>query len=160
MIYKMYATMANPSSNDPFHLERFVEAQSNTYFAALNEIRAGKKRSHWMWFVFPQLAGLGNSEFARRYAVSGRDEAVAYLQHPILGARLTEICRALLEIDGSNATQILGTPDDMKLHSCITLFLSIPVNDPSIFQAVLKKFFGGTMDRKTLLLLGNDLSVG
>lgn len=143
-----------------YNLERFVEAQANTYETALREIRSGKKRSHWMWFIFPQMKGLGNSEFARFYAISSRNEAEAYLQHPLLGARLHEICLALLGLPEADALAIFGSPDNMKLHSCMTLFASVPGVDLGNFKKVIDKFFEGKMDGKTLRLLDDDLSAG
>jgi uncharacterized protein (DUF1810 family) len=133
-------------------LERFVEAQRDSYADALAEIKAGRKRSHWMWFVFPQIAGLGSSPTARRYAVSGPDEAKAYLAHPVLGPRLTEISRALLAVEGRSAEQIFGYPDDLKLRSSMTLFARA-ADDPAVFEAVLERYYDGP-DQRTLDLLG------
>ncbi len=137
-------------------LQRFLDAQSNTYSAALSEIKNGRKQSHWMWFIFPQVQGLGNSEYARRYAIRNLEEATEYLNHPDLRARLVEISNALLESDHNNATVILGKPDDMKLHSSMTLFSLVEGSDP-VFEKVLKKFFGGKKDEKTLKILGREL---
>jgi len=134
-------------------LERFVQAQSGVYDDALAEIKAGRKRSHWMWFVFPQIAGLGSSPTAQRYAVSGPDEAKAYLAHPVLGPRLTEISRALLAVEGRSAEQILGYPDDLKLRSSMTLFARV-ADDPAVFEAVLERYYDGP-DRRTLDLLSS-----
>lgn len=142
------------------HLERFVDAQADTYGTALAEIRSGKKQSHWMWFIFPQLLGLGKSEYARIYGIRDRNEAEAYLQHPLLGPRLHEICLALLELDGSDALAIFGSPDNLKLQSAMTLFLSVPSNYFDVFQQVLDKFFSGVMDEKTIDILDSDLSAG
>src|ERR1700744_1022042 len=136
-----------------YKLERFIEAQNGTYEKELAEIRGGRKRSHWMWYIFPQLAGLGFSETSRYYAITGPGEASAYLHHPILGPRLVEICRALLELDINNAGEIFGSPDDMKLRSSMTLFTEVEGAD-KVFSLVLEKFFGGVKDNKTLLLLG------
>ncbi len=133
-------------------VERFVAAQDGVYDTALAELRAGRKRTHWMWFVFPQIAGLGSSPTARRYAVSGPDEAKAYLAHPVLGPRLTEISRALLAVEGRSAEQIFGYPDDLKLRSSMTLFARA-ADDPAVFEAVLERYYDGP-DQRTLDLLG------
>jgi uncharacterized protein (DUF1810 family) len=133
-------------------LQRFLDAQRADYPAALAEITAGRKRSHWMWYIFPQLRGLGYSEMAHRYGITGAAEAAAYLAHPVLGQRLLEISRALLALPGSNATTVMGSPDDLKLRSSMTLFAQVPGAD-GVFQAVLDKFFGGAADAKTLQLL-------
>jgi uncharacterized protein (DUF1810 family) len=141
------------SSHDPFDLDRFVQAQARNYAQALAEIRAGRKESHWMWYVFPQLAGLGSSPTARRYAIGNLDEAVAYLNHPVLGARLVECAEALLALDGSTAHDVFGWPDELKLRSSTTLFaLASPPG--SVFARVLDKYFGGQADASTLRLLG------
>jgi uncharacterized protein (DUF1810 family) len=142
------------SSADPFDLARFVEAQEGSYEAALAELRAGEKRSHWMWFVFPQVAGLGSSTMARRYAIQSRAEAEAYLAHPILGARLRECAEALLSVDGRSAEQIMGYPDDMKLRSSLTLFAEVSPSK-NIFERVLEKYYQGSKDPKTLDFLRN-----
>ncbi len=138
---------------DPYELSRFVRAQKHVYADALSEITNGRKRTHWMWFVFPQLAGLGVSATSQRYAIATVDEARAYLDHPILGPRLLECSESLLRVEGRSATAILGTPDDLKLRSCATLFAS--VSPPgSVFERVLEKYYGGARDPKTLRLLG------
>ena len=142
-------------SRDPFGLSRFVAAQEGVYDSALAEIRGGRKRTHWMWFVFPQLAGLGSSAISRRYAISGAAEARAYLGHPILGARLVECCEALLRVEGGSAAEIFGSPDDLKLRSCVTLFASVSERG-SVFERVLKRFFGGVPDEKTETLLRQE----
>jgi uncharacterized protein (DUF1810 family) len=136
-----------------YKLERFIEAQNGTYEIALAEIRAGRKRSHWMWFVFPQIQGLGFSETSRYYAIKDMDEARAFLHHPVLGPRLIEICAALLKLDSNNAGDIFGSPDDMKLRSSMTLFAEVGDTD-KVFTLVLDKFFKGLKDDKTLRLLG------
>lgn len=118
----------------------------------LAELKAGKKRSHWMWFVFPQIKGLGHSDMAIRYAIQSRAEAEAYLSHPVLGSRLREACNALLALAGSTAHEILGTPDDLKLRSSMTLFAELSEPD-EVFGAVLKKYFGGEKDARTLEFL-------
>jgi uncharacterized protein (DUF1810 family) len=134
-------------------LERFTEAQAHSYQAALAEIRNGRKRTHWMWYVFPQIQGLGLSETARFYALQDAREAAAFLAHPVLGPRLLEISNALLGLASSNASAIMGSPDDLKLRSCMTLFAALP-GAPPVFQQVLDKFYGGAQDEKTLRILG------
>jgi uncharacterized protein (DUF1810 family) len=136
----------------PPNLQRFLDAQRADYPTALAELTAGRKRSHWMWYIFPQLRGLGFSDMAHRYGVANAAEAAAYLAHPVLGAQLLEISRALLALPGSNATAIMGSPDDLKLRSSMTLFAQVPGAD-AVFQEVLDKFFGGAPDAKTLQLL-------
>ena len=138
---------------DPYELSRFVRAQKHVYADALSEITNGRKRTHWMWFVFPQLAGLGVSATSQRYAIATVDEARAYLDHPILGPRLLECSESLLRVEGRSATAILGTPDDLKLRSCATLFASVSAPG-SVFDRVLEKYYGGARDPKTLRLLG------
>ncbi len=133
-------------------LQRFLDAQHGSYATALTEIRAGHKRSHWMWYVFPQLRGLGSSETSRFYGIQNRAEAEAYLAHPMLGPRLLEICQALLKLESRDATRILGSPDDLKLKSSMTLFAALHNANP-IFQQVLDEFFDGTQDSKSLQLL-------
>ncbi|MFC3608186.1 DUF1810 domain-containing protein [Stutzerimonas tarimensis] len=130
-------------------LQRFVQAQRDTYRNALAELNDGGKRSHWMWFVFPQLAGLGHSEMAHRYAIAGLDEARAYLAHPILGPRLEEATRTVLQWSGRSAQQLFGSPDDIKLRSCMTLF-AVAAPDQPIFREVLDSFFAGKPDQQTL----------
>jgi uncharacterized protein (DUF1810 family) len=138
--------------DDTFDLARFVVAQSDSYSAALEEIRAGRKRSHWMWFVFPQLQGLGSSSTARFYAIKSVAEAEAYLAHSVLGPRLQEIAEVLLGVEGKSASEIFGSPDDLKLRSCATLFGN--VSEPgSVFERVLEKFFDGEPDPETVRLL-------
>lgn len=139
-------------SQETNSLQRFLDAQRTDYATALAELTAGRKRSHWMWYIFPQLRGLGFSETARYYGIQDAAEAAAYLAHPVLGSRLLEISRALLALPGSDANRIFGSPDDMKLRSSITLFGAVPGTDP-VFQAVLDKFFGGAKDAKTLQIL-------
>jgi uncharacterized protein (DUF1810 family) len=134
-------------------LQRFLDAQATDYAQALAEIKAGRKRSHWMWYIFPQVQGLGFSETSRFYGIKDLAEATAYLQHPVLGSRLVSISEELLKLPGSNATSIMGSPDDMKLKSSMTLFAGVPGAGP-VFQQVLAKFFGGVPDGKTQQLLG------
>ena len=135
-------------SEDPFDLEQFVRAQDGVYEQALRELRAGAKRGHWMWFVFPQVAGLGHSPMAQRYAVSGLDEARAYLAHPVLGPRLIESARALLELPGDDPERVLGSVDALKLRSSMTLFARAAPEEP-LFQQVLEQYFGGSEDPAT-----------
>lgn len=137
-----------------YNLDRFLEAQETTYNEALSEITKGKKQSHWMWFVFPQIAGLGFTDYNVFYAIKNLEEATQYLQHPVLGKRLIEISKAVLEINGKTANEIFGKPDDRKLKSCMTLFAQISDTDP-IFQKVLDKYYQGTKDEKTMQLLNN-----
>jgi uncharacterized protein (DUF1810 family) len=142
-------------SDDPHDLDRFVRAQAGDYATALAEVRGGRKRSHWMWYVFPQFTGLGFSPTSRRYAIHSRAEAEAYLRHPVLGPRVVEICEAALGIEGKSAFEVFGSPDDLKLKSCATLFAA--VSPPgSVFDRVLQKYFGGARDEKTLRLLGTS----
>ncbi len=138
--------------SEAFDLERFVSAQASAYDRALAEIRAGLKQSHWMWFVFPQYAGLGFSSTAAHYAIRSRAEAEAYLQHPVLGARLRECAEAACALKGRSARDVFGYPDDLKLRSSATLFAS--VSPPgSVFHRVLDAFFDGVADERTLGLL-------
>jgi uncharacterized protein (DUF1810 family) len=130
-------------------LQRFVDAQRDVYAIALAELRAGRKRSHWMWFIFPQLAGLGHSEMARRYAIRSADEAAAYLAHPLLGKRLRECASAVAMHDDRGIGEIFDSPDDMKFHSSMTLFADV-APDEAIFQACLDRFFGGEPDHATI----------
>lgn len=137
---------------DPYELERFVRAQEGVYERALAELRSGRKRSHWMWFVFPQMEGLGHSPTARRYAIGSRAEAEAYLRHPVLGPRLLTCAQALLDLEGHTAHAIFGSPDDLKLRSCATLFAE--VSPPgSVFHRLIDAFFDGAPDAATLRLL-------
>lgn len=133
----------------PYDLQRFLDAQQTQYQQALEELHEGRKRSHWMWFIFPQLQGLGRSAMAQRYAISGRDEALAYLQHPLLGPRLQACTQAMLEHRATSAHRILGSPDDLKFHSCMTLFART-AQQPALFEDALQAFFDGQPDRATL----------
>jgi uncharacterized protein (DUF1810 family) len=139
-------------NDDPFDLDRFVQAQSSTYDVALAEITRGLKRSHWMWYIFPQFAGLGVSSTSRRYAIKSVDEAKAYLSHPILGPRLIRCAQAALAVKMLTAHQIFGSPDDMKLRSCATLFASVSP-EGSVFHQLLDRYFDGKPDQQTLTLL-------
>lgn len=135
--------------DDPFDLNRFLDAQHEIYPIALQEMRAGRKQSHWMWFIFPQIDGLGSSPAARHYAVKSRNEAEAYLRHPVLGARLLECAEAVLSITGRSAREILGSPDDLKLRSSATLFAAVAPKG-SVFERLLERYFDGQPDRRTL----------
>ena len=138
-------------ASDPFDLARFTSAQAHDYDVALNELRAGAKRSHWMWYVFPQFAGLGRSSLSQHYAIGSRAEAQAYLAHPLLGPRLRECAAALLAHRGRSAGEIMGSPDDLKLRSSATLFAA--VSDEPVFRALLDQFFSGQPDPETLRLI-------
>ena len=137
--------------SDPFGLQRFVDAQDRdgTYDQAMRELRAGRKHSHWMWFVFPQIAGLGNSPMAQHYAISGLAEAQAYLAHPVLGRRLLQCARTLTELDAADAEQVFGSVDAQKLHSSMTLFAAAAPDEPA-FGKVLDKYFAGELDEGTM----------
>ncbi|MGL2987195.1 DUF1810 domain-containing protein [Flavobacterium sp. RSSA_27] len=134
-------------------LNRFIKAQENAYEQALSEIKSGRKRSHWMWFIFPQYKGLGFSETSKYYAINNLDEAKCYLNHPILGDRLKLLTKELLALNENNATKVFGKPDDLKLKSSMTLFAAIDASQENIFKAVLDKFFNGQTDYKTLTLI-------
>jgi len=142
----------NKDSGDLYDLARFVSAQESAYRRALRELTAGHKESHWMWFIFPQVAGLGTSDMARRYAISGLSEAEAYVAHPILGPRLIECCEALLRLKGLTANEIFGFPDDLKLRSSMTLFARVEKTKAHC-QAVLAKYCDGKADERTLQIL-------
>ncbi len=137
---------------DPFKLQRFVDAQASVYGRVLDELRAGRKETHWMWFVFPQLKELGRSPMAQRYGISSRDEALAYIDHPVLGQRLVECTRLLLAVNGKTALQIMGSPDDLKLRSCWTLFQLAKPEWP-IWDQALAKYFAGQPDPRTQALM-------
>jgi uncharacterized protein (DUF1810 family) len=137
---------------DPYNLERFVQAQAFNNDDALAELRDGKKRTHWMWYVFPQIEGLGNSALAHEFSIKSESEARAYLDHPVLGPRLLECATTVLGIVGRSAHDVFGSPDDMKLRSCATLFARVS-SDP-VFQLILDKYFVGKSDERTLRLLG------
>jgi uncharacterized protein (DUF1810 family) len=136
------------------HLQRFLDAQQNSYDIALSEIKNGIKQSHWMWYIFPQIAGLGFSSTSRFYAIKDLEEAKEYFEHPVLGKRLIEICTRLLEINGRTANQVFGKPDDLKLRSSMTLFGLLQNTNP-VFQAVIDKYFNGEKDLKTMALIEN-----
>jgi len=141
------------NDDDPFDLRRFLDAQSAVYDGVRRELAAGAKTSHWMWFVFPQLRGLGFSSMAQRYGIASLAEAEAYLRHPALGARLLECSGLVLAVEGRSAWQILGPPDDLKFCSCMTLF-ERAAPDETVFARALEKYFGGERDARTLALLG------
>ncbi len=140
------------STNDPFDLKRFLDAQEENYERALSELRAGQKRSHWMWYVFPQIDGLGRSATARHYAIKSIEEAQEYLSHPVIGARLLECTETVLGIRKKTVSEIFGFPDDMKFKSSMTLFAQISESD-CVFVKVIDKFFSGQQDNKTIQLL-------
>jgi uncharacterized protein (DUF1810 family) len=135
-------------ANDPYDLDRFVQAQATDYDRALSELRDGEKRSHWMWYIFPQIEGLGHSPMSQRYSIKSLAEARAYLNHPVLGPRLRECAAVVRNIVGHSALEIFGSPDDQKLRSCATLFAS--VSDDDVFEQVLQKHFDGQPDKETL----------
>jgi uncharacterized protein (DUF1810 family) len=134
--------------NDPYDLDRFVRAQEPDYARALAELRAGQKQSHWMWYVFPQIEGLGASPMSRRYSIKSASEARAYLEHPLLGVRLRECFDTVLSIEDRSALEIFGSPDDLKLRSCATLFAA--VSGEGVFERILRKYFDGEADEETL----------
>jgi uncharacterized protein (DUF1810 family) len=139
--------------NDSYDLERFVDAQQDVYERALAEIKAGRKRCHWMWYIFPQIEGLGFSVMSQRFAIRSAAEAKAYLSHPILGARLITSVEALLDLQGRTVSEIFGFPDDVKLRSCATLFAAVSPTG-SVFHRLLDKYFEGEEDAATLKKLG------
>jgi uncharacterized protein (DUF1810 family) len=132
--------------DDPYNLQRFVDAQAPVHERVLGELRAGRKRSHWMWFIFPQFAGLGHSEMAQRYAISSLAEAKTYLEHPVLGARLRECTELVNKVDRRSIEKIFGYPDDLKFHS----LFSRAAGEDGVFDVALRKYFGGAEDRQTL----------
>ena len=140
--------------NFSYQLERFLNAQDGSYAQALAELTAGRKRSHWIWYILPQLTVLGRSGMAQHYGISGLDEARAYWQHPVLGPRLQACCEALLALEGKSAHEIMGSPDDLKLRSCATLFAQVAGED-SVFERVLDKYFEGEPDPLTLEFLAS-----
>ena len=148
----MTVTPDSTDSPDPFDLDRFLRAQSGAYDQALSEIKNGRKRSHWMWYVFPQMVGLGYSYTSQQYGIKSRDEALAYLFHPVLGARLRECFEAVNALQDRSASDIFGDPDDLKLRSCATLFAAVS-DSPSVFDQLLEEYFGGERDERTLALL-------
>jgi len=145
-------------SNDPYDLDRFVRAQAADYDRALSELSDGKKRSHWMWYIFPQIEGLGQSAMSHRYSIKSVAEARAYLDHPVLGPRLRECFAAVQNIEGRSALEIFGSPDDSKLRSCATLFAH--ATGEGVFEQVLQKYFNGQHDEETLRRLGKLAQTG
>ena len=133
-------------------LERFYKAQEYDYETALSEIRNGRKESHWMWYIFPQITGLGRSTTAEYYAIKSKEEAKGYIEDPVLGKRLIEISQALFQIESDDAEMVMGCPDNLKLRSCMTLFAEVAPEQP-VFRNVLEKFYDGEMDGKTLDIL-------
>jgi len=140
-------------TEDPYDLSRFLRAQANDYGQALSEIQSGRKRSHWIWYIFPQIDGLGFSSTSKHYAIKSLAEAKAYLDHPILGPRLIECAEAAVRIEGRSATEVFGFPDDMKVRSCATLFACVSPQG-SVFDRLLAKYYQNERDSKTLQLLG------
>jgi uncharacterized protein (DUF1810 family) len=140
------------SANDPYDLQRFVKAQDPVYDQVCAELRNGRKESHWMWFIFPQLRGLGRSQMATKFGIASREEAEEYLKHPILGPRLVECSRLVTLMEGRSIHQILGSPDDLKFKSSMSLFATI-APDERVFKEALQKYFEGEFDRLTLELL-------
>jgi uncharacterized protein (DUF1810 family) len=140
-------------ADDPYDLRRFVQAQETDYDRALSEIRSGRKRTHWMWYIFPQFDGLAFSSTSKHYAIKSLAEAKAYLDHPTLGPRLLECAEAVVGVDGRSAPEIFGSPDDLKLRSCATLFACV-LPPGSVFDRLLAKYYRGERDGKTIQLLG------
>ena len=141
--------------DDPYDLNRFLRAQEIDYEQVVSEIRSGRKRSHWMWYVFPQVDGLGFSSLSKLYSIKSLGEARAYLAHPVLGPRLLECAEAVVSIEGRSAAEVFGSPDDLKLRSCATLFACVSPSG-SVFDRLLGKYYRGLRDGKTLQLLGMD----
>ncbi|MEY4567308.1 MAG: hypothetical protein RLY14_2278 [Planctomycetota bacterium] len=146
--------MQEVNGDDPFDLARFLQAQDVMFDIALSEIKRGRKISHWMWYIFPQLRGLGYSSRAIHYGITGTDEARAYLAHELLEHRLITICEAVLDIEQKSAIEIFGEPDDMKLRSCATLFAQVSKPN-SVFHKIIDKYFDGVFDQRTMELLGH-----
>jgi uncharacterized protein (DUF1810 family) len=143
------SAMAENDKNDRHNLQRFVDAQSPVFEEVCSELQEGRKRGHWMWFIFPQIEGLGSSPLARKFAISSREEAEAYLNHPILGPRLRHCTRLITLVEGRSIDQIFGDPDDLKFHSSMTLFANA-TSDNQVFRDAIHKYFGGELDRLTL----------
>lgn len=141
--------MTGAQTSDPYNLRRFVEAQERVYADVLAELEAVQKDSHWIWFIFPQIAGLGRSEIAKKFSISSREEAAAYLAHPILGPRLRECTALVNSVEGRSAYDILGDPDDLKFRSSMTLFAAV-ADDKRVFEQALEKYFDGEADPLTL----------
>lgn len=143
--------------SDVYNLDRFITAQAPVYDTVLAELRAGRKSSHWIWFIFPQIAGLGRSGTAQQFTITSLDEAKAYLQHPILGPRLRECTQLVLDVKGRSPDEIFGYPDNLKFRSCMTLFMAA-TPDNTLFKAALHKYFDGQPDQKTLDILARQSS--
>jgi uncharacterized protein (DUF1810 family) len=141
-------------TSDPFNLSRFLKAQELDYEQALSEIKGGQKRTHWMWYIFPQIDGLAFSSMSKQYSIKSIEEAQAYFNHPVLGSRLLECAEAVIDVEGRSIAEIFGSPDDLKLRSCATLFKSV-LPSGSIFDRILEKYCHGAQDDKTLRLLEN-----
>lgn len=150
--------MTGTTNADRFNLDRFVSAQEVTYARALTELTGGRKNSHWMWFIFPQIAGLGSSEMSRRYAIGSIEEAQAYLAHPILGARYRQSVAALQDLVGTTAEAVFGSLDAAKLHSSLTLFAKAAPGDP-LFAAAIQRWFRGDKDMQTVKILSEGAAV-
>ena len=152
--------MANSSdprdTDDPYDLGRFLRSQDRDYQQALSEIKSGRKRTHWMWYIFPQIDGLAFSATSKHYSIKSVEEARAYLDHPLLGPRLVECAEAVVRVEGRSATEIFGSPDDLKLRSCATLFACV-LPPGSVFARLLGKYYGGERDGKTEHLLGIEV---
>lgn len=155
----MADTSERGGADDPYLLNRFARAQEDDYDQALAEIRSGRKHTHWMWYIFPQIDGLGFSSTAKWYAIKSLAEAEAYLNHPVLGPRLVECAEAALSVEGRSANAIFGSPDDMKLRSCATLFARVAPAE-SVFHRLIDKYFQGRPDEKTLQLLSGAPDAG
>ena len=143
---------------DVYNLHRFLEAQEPVYDTVLNELRAGRKSSHWIWFIFPQITGLGHSSMAQQFAIGSLDEAKAYLQHPVLGPRLRACTQLVLDVNGRSAEEIFSYPDHLKFRSCMTLFLTAATTDNALFKNALLKYFYDQPDQLTLDLLAQQQS--
>jgi uncharacterized protein (DUF1810 family) len=141
--------------SDAYNLQRFLDAQAHTYHTALAELRAGRKSSHWIWFIFPQIAGLGHSAMAQQFGISSLDEAKAYLQHPVLGPRLRECTQLVLDVNGRSADEIFSYPDNLKFRSCMTLFLTV-APDNTLFKDALFKYFDDKPDQMSLDILAQQ----
>jgi uncharacterized protein (DUF1810 family) len=152
-MWKKESQMMMTTGNDPFDLGRFTGAQEKIYGSVLTELRNGLKQTHWMWFIFPQINGLGHSPTSKHYAIKSIEEARAYLNHPVLGQRLMECAEAVLNVEGRSASAIFGYPDDMKLKSSMTLFASVAEDPCSVFVRVLEKYYLGEQDGTTLRLI-------
>ena len=151
----MVSSSESASSDDPYKLDRFLQAQEDDYAQALAEIRDGRKRTHWMWYIFPQLDGLAFSSTSKHFSIKSAQEAQAYLDHPILGPRLRACAEAVVGVEGRTAAEIFGSPDDLKLKSCATLFAFVSPQS-TVFDRLLVKYYAGERDGKTLRLLGKE----